>query len=155
MAFTLTFKNLSKTFDHVPETCLFPFIRVLGQEIAPEDIKSKAYLEWREKLLMRMADPVNIGAIAFGLKSIWPDLPEEAVKYKLYELPDGRKEIDFRLAMDADEFLQLIQPINQNIKPDSQKVAPSAAAIVSSSPSRAQLEEQRRLIDAQLETVVA
>jgi hypothetical protein len=124
--------------------------------MAPEDITSTAYAEWKEKLVMRMGHPPNIAAIACGLKSFWPELPDEAVRYKLYELPDGRQEVDFRLAMDADEFLKLIQPINQNIK--QQEPEPKKAAIpdlTEISKTRAELEEQRRLIDAQLETVSA
>ncbi|GAC1461395.1 MAG: hypothetical protein NVS2B14_10740 [Chamaesiphon sp.] len=68
-------------------------------------------------LLSRLINPVEKARLAHTLVSVFPDIPEDWVRYQLIELADGRSHEDFKFKLQSSEVGAVIVEVLRSMKP--------------------------------------
>ena len=86
-----------------------------------------------EQALKRLSEPFRHYQIAFSLSRLFPDIPDEILKYEVYSIGDRRYE-DFTLELELDELALLINTAIAGYQPPS-KTGASTSPTESDAPA--------------------
>lgn len=100
------------TSPDVSDMDLITISAILGQEKVP-DSGTPAYQDWLEKVTTRMRDPILQASAAFALTSLFENLPEEIVHYRLYRQNNGEYRVEHRFKLNTSEYIELCEQLSQ------------------------------------------
>jgi hypothetical protein len=112
----LTIRGQKHSIDRFSELQILPLAKIFNK-IAPEE-DSPQYERWSAEVGSVFAEPNNQAAVAYVITSLIPNIDPAIARYKIKRFDEGYSEIDFVLAIDLKELLQVIEAISPmlNIK---------------------------------------
>jgi hypothetical protein len=106
----ITIRGQSHEFNEIADTQIMPLARIFGAKEAPDE-GTPAYEKWKIETTNVFMEPPNQAAVAYFLVSILPGIDPAIARYRIKRFDEGYSEIDFYLAINADELLQIIDMI--------------------------------------------
>jgi hypothetical protein len=106
----ITIRGQSHKFNEIADTQIMPLARIFGAKDAPEG-GTPAYEKWKLETTNVFMEPPNQAAVAYFLVSILPGIDPAIARYRIKRFDEGYSEIDFYLAINVDELLQIIEMI--------------------------------------------
>jgi hypothetical protein len=111
----LTIRGQKYFIEAISDTQILPLAKVFGLKNVPDE-DSPHYERWKTETTNVFMEPANQAAVAYVLTSLIPDIDPAIARYRIKRYDEGFSELDFSLAINIDELLQVIELLNPAIQ---------------------------------------
>jgi hypothetical protein len=141
----ITIRGQSHEFNEIADTQIMPLARIFGAKEAPDE-GTPAYEKWKIETTNVFMEPPNQAAVAYFLVSILPGIDPAIARYRIKRFDEGYSEIDFYLAINVDELLQIIEMITPLLNARTKTLTEKGAkATPGPTPERDEASEQLQI----------